>query len=128
MPLANILAMALGFIVAGIGALGIAFPSVLLELGRSMQSSGALYVVAACRAGFGVILLWASPGSRTPRTFRILGILMIVAGVATWFFGADQSRAVFDWWVAQGSFVQRAWSVAAVGFGLFVAYAASSRR
>ena len=127
MPTANILAMILGFVVAAIGALGIAAPPVLLELGRSMQSAGVLYVVAGCRVGFGAILLWASPDSRTPRTFRVLGVFMIIAGVVIPFLGIERSRAVFDWWSAQGSFLARAWPIAAVGFGLFVAYAASPR-
>ncbi len=127
MRTANILAMTLGFVVAAIGALGIAAPSVLLELGRSLQSAGSLFVVAGCRIGFGAILLWAAPDSRTPRTFRVLGIFMIIAGVVTPFFGVERSRAVFDWWSTQGSIFARAWPVAAVGFGLFVAYAAMPR-
>jgi hypothetical protein len=127
MPIANLLAMVLGFVVAAIGVLGVAAPSVLLELGRSMQSAGALYVVAAVRVGFGTILFWAAPNSRTPRTLRILGIFMIIAGLVTPLVGAEPSRAVFDWWSTQGPFFARAWPIVAVGFGLFIAYATSPR-
>ena len=127
MPLANLLAMALGFVVAAIGILGVAAPSVLLEFGRSMQSAGALYVVAAVRVGFGAILCWAAPNSRTPRTLRILGIFIIIAGLGTPFFGVAWTRALFDWWSTHGSFFTRAWPLAAVGFGLFIAYTSLSR-
>jgi uncharacterized membrane protein YidH (DUF202 family) len=128
MPIANLLAMALGLVVAAMGVLGFAAPSVLVELGRSLQSASALYVVAAVRVMFGTILFWAAPNSRTPRTLRILGIFIIIAGLVTPFFGVERSRAMFDWWSTQGSFFTRAWPIAAVGFGLFIAYAASPRR
>lgn len=127
MPVANLLATALGLVVAAIGVLGIAAPSVLLEFGRSLQSAGALYVLAAVRVGFGTILIWAAPNSRMPQTLRILGIFLIIAGVVTPFFGVERSHAVFDWWSTQGSLFTRAWPIAAVGFGLFIAYVSSPR-
>jgi hypothetical protein len=127
MPIANLLAMALGFVIAAIGVLGIAAPLVLLELGRSLQSAGAIYVVATLRVALGAILIWAAPDSRTPRTLRIIGVLIIVAGVITLFFDVDRSRAMLDWWSTQSSFFTRAWLTMAVIFGLFIAYAAAPR-
>ena len=127
MPIANFIAMALGFVIAAIGVLGIAAPSAVFELGRSLQSASALCVLAALRVALGTILVWAAPDSRTPRTLRIFGVLIIVAGVATPFFGVERSRAMFDWWSTQGSFFMHAWPVTAVLFGLFVAYAALPR-
>ena len=127
MPIANILAMALGFVVAAIGVLGVAAPSFLLEFARLLQTAGALYVVAAVRFGFGAVLIWAAPDSRTPRTLRIIGAFLIIAGLATPFLGVERSRAVFDWWSTQGTLFTRAWPIAAVGFGIFIAYAASPR-
>ena len=116
--------MALGFVVTAIGTLGVVAPSVLLEFGRSLQSAAALYGVAAVRIAFGTILFWAAPNSRTPRTLRILGIFIIIAGVLTLFFGVERSRAMFDWWSTQSPSFTRAWTIVAVGFGLFIAYAA----
>ncbi len=127
MPLPNFLAMALGLVVAAIGVLGFTAPSTLLEFGRSLQSAGALYVVATVRIAFGAILFWAAPDSRSPRTMRVLGGLIILAGVATPFFGVERSRNVLDWWSTQGSFVARAWPGAAVVLGLFIAYSAVPR-
>jgi uncharacterized membrane protein YidH (DUF202 family) len=127
MPIANLLAMALGFVVAAMGVLGVAAPSVLLEFGRLLQSAGGLYVVAAVRVGFGTILFWAASNSRTPRTLRVLGMFIIIAGLATPFLGIERSRAMFDWWSTQGALFTRAWPIAAVGFGLFIAYATSPR-
>jgi len=127
MPVANFLAMVLGFVIAAAGVLGISAPSVLLEFGRSLQSASALYAIAALRVVFGTILVWAAPNSRTPRILRILGIFIIVAGVLTPFFGAERSRAMLVWWSTQGPLFMRTWAIVAVGFGLFIAYTASPR-
>ena len=127
MPIANFLAMAVGFVIAAIGALGIAAPSAVFEFGRSLQSGGALYVLAALRIALGAILIWAAPDARAPRMLRIFGGLIIVAGVATPFFGLERSRAVFDWWSTQGSVYMRAWPVTAIILGLFIAYVAVPR-
>ena len=86
--------MALGLIVAAIGVLGVAAPTVLLGLGQSLQTANALYVVAAMRVTFGAILLWVAPVSRTPRILRVLGVSIIIAGVLTPFFGVERSRAM----------------------------------
>ena len=122
MPIANIFAMVLGFVVAATGVLGMAAPSFLLEFGRLLQSPGALWIVAAMRIAFGAILIWAAANSRTPRTLLVIGIVIVIAGLATPFFGIGRAQSMFDWWSAQGPFVMRAWPMAAVGFGLFIAY------
>ena len=127
MPIPNLLAMALGFFMSAIGILGFAAPSVLLELGRSLQSAGGLYVVAAVRIGFGTILFWAAPDSRTPRILRVLGMFIVIAGLVTPFIGVERSRVMFDWWWTQGPFFTRAWPLVAVGLGLFIAYSTSPR-
>jgi hypothetical protein len=127
MPIPNLLAMALGLIVTAIGVLGLAAPSILVELARSLQSPGALYFVAIVRVAFGTVLLWAASDSRTPRILRILGVFIIIAGIATPVFGVERSRTLLDWWSTQGSFLARSWPILAIGFGLFIAYTTMPR-
>jgi uncharacterized membrane protein YidH (DUF202 family) len=128
MRIVKLLAMALGLIIAAIGVLGVAAPSVLLDFGRSLQTTNALYIVAAVRVVFGTILLSVAPASRTPKILRVFGVFIIIAGVITPFFGVERSRAIFDWWSTQGSFFTRAWAIVAVAFGLFIVYAITSPR
>ena len=118
----RLIASAMAIIVAAVGALGVASPSALLELVRPLLTPGALYVVAAVRIAFGLLLLLAASASRMPRTVRVLGIIIVVAGVLTPFFGVERSRAVFNWWSAQPSSLMRAWAGLAVVFGCFVIY------
>ena len=127
MPIPNLIAMAVGFFMAAVGALGIAAPSVLLEFARSLQSPGALYVIAAVRIVLGVVLILAAPDSRMPRTLRVLGAFIILAGLATPFFGVDRSRGMTEWWTTQGSGAARAWPIIAIGVGLFISYISAPR-
>ena len=125
---AKILATALGLLIVAIGVLGVATPSVLLEFGRSLQTTNALYIVAAVRVIFGAVLLWVAPASRTPKILRVLGVLIIVVGLFTPFFGVERSRAMFDWWSTQGPLFTRVWAIVAVVFGLFIVYVITSPR
>ena len=125
---AKILTTALGLIIVAIGVLGVATPSVLLEFGQSLQTTNALYIVAAVRVMFGTVLLWVAPASRTPGILRVLGVFIIVAGLFTPFFGVERSRAMFDWWSTQGPSFTRMWAIVAVVFGLFIVYVVTSPR
>jgi len=122
------LAVVLGLVIAAIGAVGLVAPTVLLDLGRSLQTDNALYIVAALRIMFGAILFLVASVSRTPRVLRVLGAFIIIAGVFSPFFGVERSRAMFDWWSARGSLFTRAWAMVAVAFGLFITYAVTSPR
>ena len=128
MRIAKVLAVSLGLIIAAVGLLGVAAPSVLLEFGRLLQSTNALYIVAGVRVMFGGVLLWVAPTLRTPRIFRVLGVFIIIAGVITPFFGVERSRAMFEWWSTQGLYFTRAWAIVAVAFGLFIVYAVATPR
>jgi hypothetical protein len=124
----RLLATALGAVITGIGFLGIADPSLLLEVGRSLQNAGALYVVAAVRVAFGVLLVWVASASRMPTALRVIGTIIAVAGVLTPFLGIERTQAMLAWWAGQGSLFMRVWSSLAVVFGLFIIYVVYPRR
>jgi hypothetical protein len=114
------LASTVALIIVGLGLLGVASPALLLDLARPLLSPVALYVVAAVRVAFGVVLLIAASGSRMPRTVRILGIIIVVAGVLTPFLGVERSQAIFDWWSQQPAWFMRLWAALPIILGCFV--------
>ena len=124
----KLLAMVLGFMVATIGAVGVAAPDVLLELGESLLTPSVLYIAAVARVIFGTVLLWVAPVSRTPKTLRVIGALLVFAGVLTPFIGIEHSRAMLDWLLSQGPLFTRAWAGVAVILGLFIVYAITGPR
>jgi hypothetical protein len=105
-----------------------AAPSVLLEFGRSLQTPSALYAVAVVRIAFGALLFWGASASRMPRMLRVIGTVIMVAGLLTPFFGVERAQAMLTWWSSHGQAFMRAWAALAVAFGLFIIYAVASPR
>jgi len=108
---------------SALGALGIASPSRLLGVVRYFQTPMGLYFAAGVRVLLGVALIFTAPTSRAPDLIHILGVVIIVIGVITLFFGLERFGGLLDWWSAQGSGFIRGWAVLALVFGLSLAYA-----
>jgi hypothetical protein len=119
----TLVALVICLLTAGFGALGIASPSRLLEAVRYFQTPAGLYFAAGIRVLLGVALLFAAPASRAPGLIYILGVIIIIIGFITLFFGLERFRRLLDWWSAQGSAFVRGWAVLALLFGLSLAYA-----
>jgi len=121
-------AIAFGAVIAAIGIVGLADPVLLLDATSFMQTSVGLYIAAAFRVVFGVVLIWIAATSRMPRTLRILGAFIVLAGIITPFIGVQRVRAIVEWWSAQGVVFMRTWATVAVIFGIFIIYAVTPRR
>ncbi len=119
----TLVALVLSLFIAALGALGIASPARLLGFVRYFQTPGGLYLAAALRVVLGVALFFTAPTSRAPDLIRILGVVSIVAGLITPFFGLERFRRLLEWWSALGPGFVRAWAAFALVFGLLLAYA-----
>ena len=119
----TLVALIICLLTSALGALGIASPSRLLGVVRYFQTPMGLYFAAGIRVLLGVALLFAAPTSRAPGLINILGVVIIVMGVVTPFFGLERFRRLLDWWSAQGSAFIRGWAVLVLLFGLSLAYA-----
>jgi hypothetical protein len=118
-----LVALALSVFIAALGVLGLVAPRRLLTVAQSFQTPAGLYFAAALRLVFGVALLLAAPTSRAPGVVRLLGLLSLIAGLITPFFGVERFRRMLDWWAAQGPTFMRMWAGLALAFGAFIAYA-----
>ncbi|MDP9141246.1 MAG: hypothetical protein M3O62_10695 [Pseudomonadota bacterium] len=124
----NRLAAFFGLVIAGIGLVGVAAPAALLEVSSFVLTPAGLYSAAAFRVVVGVVLVVAAAASRMPGTVRVLGVLILIGGIATPLIGVDRVRTLIDWWSALGPMFMRAWAGLAVVLGLFVVYAVSAAR
>ena len=118
----RLLALVIGVLVILVGAIGVAAPDVFLSVGRSVITPGGLYAIAAVRVAIGLVLLLAAPASRAPRTLRVLGVIVIIAGLTTPWFGVARSLAVLDWWTSVGPSLRRLEAGLAVALGGFLVY------
>jgi hypothetical protein len=124
----KLLAMAIGLLLAGVGLVGGVAPSYILEIGRSLLTPMSLYGVAALRIGIGVVLLLVATHSRAPTALRVVGIVVVLAGVFTLFLGVERSAAILDWWSVQESLFMRICLAIPLAIGLFIVYALTSPR
>jgi hypothetical protein len=118
------LVVILGALIAALGAAGVVSPRVLIGFVDSVwRRPRGIYGVVAVRLVLGVVLVVAAPDCRFPEIVRILGVLSLVAAVVLPLLGRERLRRMIDWWISRpGGFI-RAWSLAAVAFGVFLGYA-----
>ena len=121
-----ILSFVLSLFVAVLGAVGLVSPVKLLGIVRHFESQAGIYVAAVLRIIMGVALLYSAPTSHFPGIVRILGIIILVAGLITSLLGRERFRMILHWWSARGPAFMRVWAGFALGFGLLLAYAVMS--
>jgi hypothetical protein len=122
------LAFAIGLWIIAVGAVGILAPSGLVWIARHSITPVDLYVIAAIRVSFGVLLLSVASASRAPRTLRVFAFIPLLAGIATPFVGVERAPAIIEWWSHQGSAVVRLTAVLLLALGGFFAYACAPAR
>jgi uncharacterized membrane protein YidH (DUF202 family) len=114
--------------ICGLGIVGIVAPATLLDLGRALIAPPALYWVAFVRVVFGALLILVAPGSRVPRTLRVIGAFIVIAGLLTPVFGAARFGELFAWFARQPPLLVRSVAVLPVIAGLLLVYAINSPR
>lgn len=119
----RLLGFAVALLIALIGLTGVVAPDCLMIIGRHAVTPVGLCIVAALRIGIGLVLAWLAPVSRAPMTLRILGIIAVIAGVATLFIGAERAQAILEWWSGQGPVFLRLGAGIALVLGSFIVYA-----
>ncbi|HKP36405.1 MAG TPA: hypothetical protein VJT71_06065 [Pyrinomonadaceae bacterium] len=106
-----------------IGLLALIAPDRFMAVAAYTVTPKGLYVIAALRVIFGVVLLTAASASRLPKTMRIIGVIALIAGLTTPLMGADQARAILNWSSARGTAVIRVWSAIALLAATLITYA-----
>jgi hypothetical protein len=91
------LGLVIGALVMLASAITFVAPDLRLSLERSVMTPAGLYAIAALRIAIGLVFVLAAPASRAPRTLRVLGLIVIIAGLTTPWFGVTRARAVLNW-------------------------------
>jgi uncharacterized membrane protein YidH (DUF202 family) len=118
-------------VIMAVGAVGVVVPSGLVWIAQHSLTSGAFYVIAIARIALGLVLIAVASVSRAPKTLRVLGYFIVIAGIATALMGLagmERARAIIEWWLQQGSGVVRLTGVVVLALGGFVAYACAPAR
>ena len=101
-----------------LGIFGLIFPSSIIAFVSRWQTQAGLYLAAIIRIVLGVASLFTASTSRAPLYLRILGVVAVVAGIATPFLGLKKFKEIIDWWSRQSIVFIRACLAVVVLFGL----------
>jgi hypothetical protein len=118
----RLLGLATGAVVILASAISLAAPDLRLSLERSMMTPAGLYAITAVRIVVGLTLVLAAPASRAPRLVRALGVMVMIAGLSTPWFGVDRARAVLDWVATAGPLPMRLDAAVGMALGGFLVY------
>jgi len=107
---------------------GLVAPDVFLGSIRFIQTPPVMYVAAALRVVFGVVLVCAALGSRVPRFLRVFGFIIVIGGLLTPFVGVWASQHILGWWSASGPALVRVFAGVSLMLGLLIVYAVAPNR
>jgi hypothetical protein len=124
----KILAFSIAILMIFLALTGVFWPEGLARVGHYSFTRTGLYVVAIIRLVIGLVFFLAAPASRAPRTLRVIGVIVCIAGVATALLTVERAQALLDWWSAHGLGFIRVAAVVVLGVGSFIAYATAPRR
>ena len=125
------LAFVVGLCIVTVGCVGILAPSGLVWIAQHSVTSGVFYLIATVRAAFGLVLISAASVSRAPKAVRVLGYVILIAGIMTALTGLlaiGRARDIIDWWSQLGLGVVRLTGVLVLALGGFIAYACAPAR
>lgn len=120
--------LAFGWLVVGAGGWVVIQPSGLVDLAALFLRADRLWLVIAIRLTIGALMWVAATGSRTPRTLKVLAVLMIVSGLAIPLVGIEGVRSIADWGAGLQSIALRVVGLVTIGFGAFIIWSLWPRR
>ena len=110
------------------GLSGVLWPEGLMQLVTYSFSRTGLYVVAAVRIVLGALLFFAAASTRTPKTLRVIGLIILVAGIVTALIPAERALAMKDWFLGRDPNLLRIAVCFPLAVGIFIGWSTFSRR
>lgn len=119
----KIISLGIAALLILVGLTGVLWPEGLMGLMTYSFTSAGIYVAAITRMILGGLLLVAAQATRTPKTVRVIAVIIFLAGVATALINPDRAQLLKDWWLSHGPDPLRiaACFPLAVGFFILVA-------
>ena len=124
----NIIVALIGWIIIAEGLLGIARPHLLLDAVHGWPTDVQLYVAVGARIIIGLLLFFAAPSCRLPRSTRVIGVIVFLAGIAFAFMGANRLQSMIEWVSAKPNWVIQLFYAVATILGTFFVYSGSSKK
>ena len=116
----------LGILICLASLLAVALPTRLLQLVRRITVNTALRLLAfIIRTILGVFLILVAPSTEFPVAMSIIGILLIVSGIAALVLGNERIQGILNWAVGLRPAFVVAGGLVGLLFGAFLIYVAA---
>lgn len=116
----KIIALGIAALLILAGLTGVLWPEGLMDLVKYSFTSSGIYVTAITRMVMGALLLVAAQATRTPRTVRVIAVLIFLAGVATALINPGRAELLKDWWGSHGPDALRIVACLPLAAGFFI--------
>jgi len=107
-----------------VGLVGLLSPDILLRGVEGLKSSRRLYALSVARLAIGLVLFLGAASTAFPGLFRVLGVLVILRGLAIPALGPTRVRALIDWLQSRPPVLVRVLFVPATALGGLLVWAA----
>jgi uncharacterized protein YjeT (DUF2065 family) len=122
-----VFASVLSALFAGIGAIAMFWPSVMSAAAQYLVTPNGLLAAAAVRVVFGGSLILAAPDSKAPTTLRVIGAVVVIAGLATPLLGPTVANNLIADWSTDGGARFRVFGTVAVVLGCWLVWLLTPR-
>jgi hypothetical protein len=120
----------MSWIVVAIGALIAVISLVMFVAAKQVAAVlfprltvGTLRWATGLRLVVGVLLVIAASSTKVPMLFTILGVFVILAGLALPVLGIDRVRLIVGWALDRPGWALRVWAAAALGLAVLLVWA-----
>jgi hypothetical protein len=121
----------MSFFIGAIGAatvvisfVGVLFPDVILRAVEGVKPSPRLHALSVVRLTIGVIFVIGATSTAFPDLIRLLGVVVILRGLAIPVLGPERVRALIDRQLGRSPVVLRVLLLPATALGGFLVWAA----
>jgi hypothetical protein len=108
-----------GLLVA-LGLTGVLYPEGLMGLVKYSFSPTGIIVVSVARIVIGLLLVFAARGSRIANTVRVIGAIIVVAGIAGFFLSPERAQTLASSFLDKGPDRLRLIACLPLAVGLFI--------
>jgi hypothetical protein len=108
-----------GLLVA-LGLTGVLYPEGLMGLVKYSFSPTGIIVVSVARIIIGLLLFFAARGSRIANTVRVIGAIIVVAGIAGFFLSPERAHTLASSFLDKGPDRLRLIACLPLAVGLFI--------
>ena len=109
------------------GLTGVLWPEGLMRIATYSFSPTGLYIVAAARIVVGGLLFFAASSTRTPKTIRVIGLVILLAGIASALITPERAEFMKIWLIARGPDMLRVAACIPLVVGIFVGLSALTK-